>query len=94
MGRKRIKEKIAYLFNLEQITNNEEIIIVNQRHKELLERAYGSLEKAINEIGQEIGVDIAEIDIKNAAKYLGEIIGEEVTNDIINKIFEKFCLGK
>jgi len=89
-----LKEKIAYIFNLEQITNNEEIIIVNQRHKELLERAYECLQKAIDEIGQDMGVDITEIDIKNAAKFLGEIIGEEVTNDIINKIFEKFCLGK
>ena len=89
-----LKEKIAYLFNLEQIINNEEIIIVNQRHKELLERAHKCLQKAINEIGQDVGVDITEINIKNAAQYLGEIIGEEVTNDIINKIFEKFCLGK
>jgi len=89
-----LKKKISYLFDLEQITNNEEIIIVNQRHKELLEKAYICLQKAIDEIGQDVGVDIAEIDIKNAAKHLGEIIGEEVTNDIINKIFEKFCLGK
>lgn len=89
-----LKEKISYLFNLGQITNNEEFVIVNQRHKELLERAYNCLQKAENEIEREVGVDIAEIDIKNAAKYLGEIIGEEVTDDIINKIFEKFCLGK
>ncbi len=89
-----LKNKIAYMFNLEQITNNQDIIIVNQRHKELLERALESLIKAKNEICADVGVDIAEIDIKNSAKYLGEIIGEEVTNDIINKIFEKFCLGK
>jgi len=89
-----LKQKIAYMFDLEQITNNDDIIVVNQRHKELLERANECLEKAIIEIQKDIGVDIAEIDIKNAAKYLGEIIGEEVTNDIINKIFEKFCLGK
>ena len=89
-----LKNKIVYMFNLEQITNNDDIIIVNQRHKELLERALDSLIKAKNEICAEVGVDIAEINIKNSAKYLGEIIGEEVTNDIINKIFEKFCLGK
>jgi len=89
-----LKNKIAYMFDLEQITNNEEFIIVNQRHKELLERAYNSLIKANNEIQKDVGLDIAEIDIKDAAKHLGEIIGEEVTNDIINKIFEKFCLGK
>lgn len=89
-----LKAKIVYMFNLEQITNNQEIIIVNQRHKELLEKAYISLKKAKNEIKNDTGVDIVEIDIKNAAKHLGEIIGEEVTNDIINKIFEKFCLGK
>lgn len=89
-----LKEKISFIFDLGQISNNNDVIIVNQRHKELLERAYESLKKANNEIQTDIGVDIAEIDIKNAAKYLGEIIGEEVTTDIINKIFEKFCLGK
>ena len=60
----------------------------------MLQKAYESLYKAHDEISKDVGVDIVEIDIKNAAKYLGEIIGEEVTNDIINKIFEKFCLGK
>ncbi len=89
-----LKNKIAYMFNLEQISNDDSIIIVNQRHKELLDKSYTSLNKAINEIEKNIGVDIAEIDIKNSAKYLGEIIGEEVTSDVINKIFEKFCLGK
>lgn len=89
-----LKEKISFIFDLGQISNNQDVVIVNQRHKELLERAYESLKKANDEIQKDIGVDIAEIDIKNAAKHLGEIIGEEVTTDIINKIFEKFCLGK
>lgn len=89
-----LKEKIVYMFNLEQIRANDDILIVNQRHKELLEKCYSSLNKAIGEIEKNVGVDIAEIDIKEAAKYLGEIIGEEVTTDVINKIFEKFCLGK
>lgn len=89
-----LKEKIGYIFNLEQIGTNEEIVIVNQRHKELLEKSYTYILEAINEVQKNIGVDISEINIKNAAKYLGKIIGEEVTNDVINKIFEKFCLGK
>ena len=39
-------------------------------------------------------IDIISIYIKNATKYLGEIIGEDVTVDVTKKIFEKFCLGK
>lgn len=89
-----LKRKIVYMFNLEQIKADNDIMIVNERHKELLEKCCNSLNKAIKEIEKNIGVDIAEIDIKESAKYLGEIIGEEVTTDIINKIFEKFCLGK
>lgn len=89
-----LKEKIGYIFNLGQIETNEEIVIVNQRHKELLEKSYDSIMNAIDEVNKNLGVDIAEINIKNAARYLGEILGQEVTNDIINKIFEKFCLGK
>lgn len=89
-----LKEKISYIFDLERIETNEEIVIVNQRHKELLEKSYNSIMDAICEVDKNLGVDIAEINIKNAARYLGEILGQEVTNDIINKIFEKFCLGK
>ena len=89
-----LKEKIGHIFNLGQIETNEEIVIVNQRHKELLEKSYDSIMNAIDEVNKNLGVDIAEINIKNAARYLGEILGQEVTNDIINKIFEKFCLGK
>ena len=69
-------------------------IIGNPECTKYVGRGGFKLEKAINEIEKNIGVDIAEIDIKDAAKYLGEIIGEEVTADVINKIFEKFCLGK
>lgn len=89
-----LKEKISCIFDLGQIETNEEIVIVNQRHKELLEKSYNSIMDAICEVDKNLGVDIAEINIKNAARYLGEILGQEVTNDIINKIFEKFCLGK
>lgn len=89
-----LKDKIVSMFDLEEIKANEDVVIVNQRHKELLDKCFISLEKAIKEIEKNIGVDIAEIDIKDSAKYLGEIIGEEVTADVINKIFEKFCLGK
>lgn len=89
-----LKEKISCIFDLGRIETNEEIVIVNQRHKELLEKSYNSIMDAICEVDKNLGVDIAEINIKNAARYLGEILGQEVTNDIINKIFEKFCLGK
>lgn len=89
-----LKEKISCIFDLGRIETNEEIVIVNQRHKELLEKSYNSVMDAICEVDKNLGVDIAEINIKNAARYLGEILGQEVTNDIINKIFEKFCLGK
>jgi len=94
VGIDTLKEKIVYMFNLEQIKASDDILIVNQRHKELLDKCCSSLNKAIQEVEKNVGVDIAEIDIKEAAKYLGEIIGEEVTADVINKIFEKFCLGK
>ncbi len=89
-----LKDKIVSMFNLGQIKTSDDILVVNQRHKELLEKSYNSLKKAMSEIEKNIGVDIAEIDIKEAGRYLGEIIGEEVTTDVINKIFEKFCLGK
>jgi len=68
--------------------------ITNIRHKEALIKANESLVAAIDTLENVSAVDLASIDLKNAYLSLGEITGESTSEDIINKIFEKFCLGK
>lgn len=89
-----LKETIESIFNINEFDSEENRIVVNERHKQLLEKAKLSLHKAkeITMMGESL--DIAAIDIKEATSLLGEITGKDASSDVVNKIFEKFCLGK
>ena len=89
-----LKNKIKKLFLSDEIFSSNEIVIVNQRHKELLKKSNILLSEVKNQLQSDIPVDIMSIKLKEIAKNLGEIIGSDVNSDVINKIFEKFCLGK
>jgi tRNA modification GTPase len=71
----------------------EDILITNLRHKELLEKCKNSLENAL--ISLEIyPLDIISLDLKEAINYLGEITGINITEELLDKIFSQFCVGK
>ena len=93
-GIDELKEKIERIFNTCDLDFENELIITNERHRDLLKRAKEFLNEARNQIEKNEPIDIVSIVIKSASKSLGEIIGSDVNQDIINKIFEKFCLGK
>ena len=67
--------------------------LTEERHYEALFRAKQSLSSAISNIG-EVALDMLAIDIKDAWDALGEISGKTATEDIINNIFSKLCVGK
>ena len=89
-----LKKKILDIFDTNDLDFEHELIITNVRHKELLRKSVESLRMAKNKITIGEPIDILSIYIKNAAKLLGEIIGAEVSQDVVDKIFEKFCVGK
>jgi tRNA modification GTPase len=69
-------------------------IISTVRHYNALKKAKQSLEEGINSINAGMSGEYISVDLRNAEKALGEIIGEVTTDDILNNIFEKFCIGK
>ena len=69
-------------------------MVNNVRHIELLNRAADSLRDAYNMADAGEALDFIEVDVKNAYELLGEITGETVSDDIINEVFSRFCLGK
>lgn len=87
-------KKIKYLYLNQDIDINQEMIIGNLRHKEALINAVKSLREALITIDNGLTEDFVSIDLQNAYKHLGNIIGEEVSEDVIDTIFSKFCLGK
>ena len=93
-GIEDLYSKILDMFNLNQINLDNDIIITNLRHKNLIMKAIESTKKARETILQGMPIDIIAIFIKDILENLGAITGEYVTEDIINEIFSKFCLGK
>ena len=94
LGIEGLYSKISDLFNLNEINVDNELVITNLRHKNLISKAIENVKKAKTELENSVPSDIIAIFIKDILESLGEITGEEVTENIINEIFSKFCLGK
>ena len=93
-GLDELYEEILKLFQFNEISNNNELLITNERHKTQIRKAKENIEKAMETIESLMPVDIISIHIKEALSDLGEITGENVSQNIIDEIFSKFCLGK
>ncbi len=89
-----LQEEITKMFNLNEINLDNEIIITNIRHKNLITKAIENVRKTRETINKKMPLDIIAIFIKDILEDLGNITGEIVNEDIINEIFAKFCLGK
>ncbi len=94
VGIDKLYEEITKLFELNEIQLDNELVITNIRHKNLIAKAMESVEKAKHTIEEKMPIDIVAVYIKEILEDLGTITGEFVTEDIINEIFSKFCLGK
>ena len=93
-GLEELYELIEKMFSLNEINLDNDVIITNIRHKNLISKAIENVKEARKTIEENMPVDIVAIFIKNILEDLGNITGEFVTDDIINEIFSKFCLGK
>ncbi|KAJ49563.1 tRNA modification GTPase [Clostridium tetanomorphum] len=92
-GLEGLKKSIKDLFFNGEIKSSD-VIITNTRYKQALIRAKESCKSAIETLKSTYAIDLASIDIRNAWLGLGEITGETLEEDIIDKIFSEFCLGK
>lgn len=94
MGIDQIYDQIYTMFNLGEFSQDDSLIITNQRHKSKIELAKNHLLEVISVLDNNMPIDIISIYIKSTLEELGEIVGDNISEDIINKIFSKFCLGK
>lgn len=85
---------IENMFTSGNISASDFALVTNSRHISLLNKTVNSLQDMLNGIDLGLPVDILAIDLLNAYQYLGEIIGEEVKDDLIDQIFSQFCVGK
>lgn len=94
MGINDIYEKIKEMFSFGDININNEVLISGERNKESLFKAKSYLENVIETVENRMPEDFITMDLTEAYAALGEITGEALEEDIIDKIFSEFCLGK
>lgn len=93
-GLKEIEDNIESLVYGGQISQGESLMVNNVRHIDLLKQADSAAGDALSLLEIMEPLDIVEIDIRNAYDFLGEIVGDTVSDEIINEVFARFCLGK
>ena len=89
-----IKNKINEIFNLEELNNKDLTYLSNASSISLLKQALKKLNEIENSLNQNLPIDFIEIDLRNIWNILGEIIGETYTEELIDQLFSRFCLGK
>jgi tRNA modification GTPase len=92
-GLNRLKDTIKQLFFKGEVTSKD-TVITNTRHKQALIRAREGCIAALDALKNTLAIDLASIDARNAWTSLGEITGDTLEEDIIDKIFSEFCIGK
>ena len=93
-GIEELEETLKNMFFQGELSFNDEVYITNMRHKEAIQNAKESIELVEGSIECGMPEDFFSIDLMNAYKSLGIVIGEEIEDDLANEIFSKFCMGK
>lgn len=93
-GTEALKSKIKTLFNLNMLETSDFTYLSNARQISLAKKAQSILYEVSTAIGDEIPIDMIEIDIKRAWNKLGEITGDVYSEELIDQLFSQFCLGK
>ena len=93
-GLKDLEEKIIRLAWQGEIGVSEELIVTNSRHIRELRNAQDALERAEGSLKRNLSIEFIAEDLKICRNHLGYITGEEIKEDILDKIFSEFCIGK
>ncbi len=77
-----------------EIEKSDDVFLLNIREKDLLKRAREVLSHSIQASKNGHPIDLLAVDVKEALEILGELTGENLTEEVIDRIFSKFCIGK
>ncbi len=93
-GLDTLTQKIEEKFKLGAFSAENRAVITNLRHKEAVTHAIASVSRAVSALNAQVPYDLVSIDITDCAAHLGEITGKTVSEEVVDKIFARFCLGK
>lgn len=94
IGIDRLEEEIKNMFYSGNLDIESDVVITNMRHKNQLVKAMKNIEDGIEGINVYLPLDCVEVDIKECWENLGEISGDTIGEDVLDKIFSDFCIGK
>ncbi|WP_276499503.1 tRNA uridine-5-carboxymethylaminomethyl(34) synthesis GTPase MnmE [Pontibacter litorisediminis] len=89
-----LKQALVEKVNLGKLNTQSQTIVTNLRHVDSLNKTYEALDDVLNGLGLGMSGDLVAADIRRALYSLGEITGEITTDDLLDNIFTKFCIGK
>ena len=93
-GLSELTTTIEKMFINKELDFNNEIFISNERQLQSIKNAKTSLQNVLSSIENSMPEDLLTIDLTDAYTHLSNVLGIEVTDDLINEIFSKFCMGK
>ncbi|WP_162052996.1 tRNA uridine-5-carboxymethylaminomethyl(34) synthesis GTPase MnmE [Pontibacter pamirensis] len=89
-----LKQALVEKVNLGKLNTQSQTIVTNLRHVDSLNKTYAALDDVLNGLTLGVSNDLVAADIRRALYTLGEITGEITTDDLLDNIFTKFCIGK
>lgn len=93
-GIQDLEDKILSLFYEGEVVQKSDVLVTNIRHRDLIEKGIESMERVLADYNMGIPIDCLEVDVKSTWEILGEITGETIEDDVLDKIFKEFCVGK
>lgn len=93
-GLEQLEKEIIDMFFEGNLETGHDIMVTNIRQRDLIKKTVDSLKEGIRAIDMKMPLDCVSIDIKTAADSLGALTGAVVTEDVVNEIFSRFCVGK
>ncbi|MBV9711517.1 MAG: tRNA uridine-5-carboxymethylaminomethyl(34) synthesis GTPase MnmE [Ktedonobacteraceae bacterium] len=93
-GLSNLEEAIVELVMAGNVVHSESVLVTNTRHQEALRRTAEHLQASLISLEQDLPLDFASIDLRAAYNTLGEITGETASDDLLDRIFSEFCIGK
>lgn len=93
-GMDQVEDHIYQMVYGGQVTQENGLILTNVRHMDLMKKAAEEIKMAMDMCGAGEALDFLEVNVRQCFEYLGEIIGEAVSDTIIDEVFSRFCLGK
>ena len=93
-GLPELEETIADLVLAGKTLHSASVLVTSARHQEALRRAAEHLGASLVSLERGLPLDFVSIDLRAAYDALGEITGETASDDLLDKIFSEFCIGK